>query len=336
MPDLTPESIWKKDKSEILKLINTGVFTRKLKKVDFYAPSFTNYKNRHFHSSLNHFPTFSITGNACALNCKHCGSKVLKSMTATATPSKLYEAAKNLTNEGGLGCLISGGCSLDGSVPLKPFISSITRIKRELGLTVFVHTGILDYDTARELKKAGIEAALIDIIGSDRTIRRICNLDVATENYEQSLKAMNTVGLSFVPHVIVGLENGKLDGEFKALKMISKYTPSALVIIAFMPIPGTEMASVGPPEPGDIAKVVMTARLMFPGIKLALGCMRPKGKNRKETDVLALKAGVDAIAFPSQEAVEFAEEQGYELSFSPYCCAQIYQRATKDFEARAE
>ena len=333
MPDLTPESIWKKDKSEILKLINTGVFTRKLKKVDFYFPSFTNYRNRHFRSSLNHFPTFSITGNACALNCKHCGSKVLKSMTNTATPSKLYEAAKNLTNEGGLGCLISGGCSLDGSVPLKPFISSITRMKRELGLTVFVHTGILDNDTARELKKAGIDAALIDIIGSDRTMSKICNLDVTTENYEQSLKAMSIVGLSFVPHVIVGLENGKLDGEFQALTMISKYTPSALVIIAFLPIPGTEMASVSPPKPSDIAKIIAIARLMFPNIRLALGCMRPKGRDRKETDVLALKAGVDAIAFPSQEVVEFAEKQGYESSFSPYCCAQIYQRGNKEFRS---
>ena len=333
MPDLTPESIWKKDKSEILKLINTGVFTRKLKKVDFYVPSFTNYKNRHFHSSLNHFPTFSITGNACALNCKHCGSKVLKSMTATATPSLLHEAAKNLKKNGGVGCLVSGGCSLDGSVPLKPFISSLARIKRELDLTVFVHTGILDNDTARELKKAGIDAALIDIIGSDRTMSKICNLDVTTENYEQSLKAMSTVGLSFVPHVIVGLENGKLDGEFQALTMISKYTPSALVIIAFLPIPGTEMASVSPPKPSDIAKIIAIARLMFPNIRLALGCMRPKGRSRKETDVLALKAGVDAIAFPSQEAVEFAEKQGYELSFSPYCCAQIYQQGNKEFRS---
>jgi uncharacterized radical SAM superfamily protein len=63
---------------------------------------------------------------------------------------------------------------------------------------------------------------------------------------------------------------------------------------------------------------------MFPEMQIALGCMRPKGKHRDETDVLALKAGVNAIAFPSEKAVAFAEQNYYESSLSPYCCAQIY------------
>jgi uncharacterized radical SAM superfamily protein len=100
-----------------------------------------------------------------------------------------------------------------------------------------------------------------------------------------------------------------------------------LVIIAFMPIHGTEMAKVKPPTPTDIAKVTATARLMLPKTPLVLGCVRPKGKHRAETDVLALKAGADAIAFPSEEAVNYAETQGYALSFSSYCCAQIYADA---------
>ena len=66
---------------------------------------------------------------------------------------------------------------------------------------------------------------------------------------------------------------------------------------------------------------------MLPKTPLVLGCVRPKGKHRHETDILALKAGVDAVAFPSEEAVKYAEEQGYKLSFSSYCCAQIYADA---------
>jgi len=109
--------------------------------------------------------------------------------------------------------------------------------------------------------------------------------------------------------------------------MISSVKPSTLFVIAFMPIHGTAMAKVKPPEPADIAKVTATARLMFPRTPLVLGCMRPNGKHRAETDVLALKAGVDAIAFPSEEAVKHAENQGYAMSFSSYCCAQIYMDA---------
>jgi uncharacterized radical SAM superfamily protein len=106
--------------------------------------------------------------------------------------------------------------------------------------------------------------------------------------------------------------------------MTHQVKPSALVIIAFMPIHGTAMAKTTPPKPADIAKVTLMARQMFPETPLVLGCMRPKGKSRSETDVLALKTGVDAVAFPSEEAVEYAKSKGYRITFSSYCCAQIY------------
>jgi uncharacterized radical SAM superfamily protein len=115
-----------------------------------------------------------------------------------------------------------------------------------------------------------------------------------------------------------------LDGELEALKMVATVKPSALVIIAFMPIHGTIMEKTAPPKPAEIAKVMAIARLMFPKTPLILGCMRPKGRARAETDILALKAGVDAIAFPSEEAVKFAESKGWKTAFSSYCCAQMY------------
>jgi uncharacterized radical SAM superfamily protein len=101
------------------------------------------------------------------------------------------------------------------------------------------------------------------------------------------------------------------------------------VIIAFMPIHGTDMAKSLPPKPVDIAKVSALARQMFPKTPLVLGCMRPKGANRIEIDVLALKAGVDAVAFPSEKAVEYAKSKGYGTVFSSYCCAQMYVDAAK-------
>ena len=265
-----------------------------------------------------------MTGKACALNCRHCGGKLLETMQPTETPEKLFEAATKAKMQGAVGCLVSGGCTSTGSVPLGKFIPVLAKVTSELGLTVIVHTGIIDYPTAVALKSAGVNAALIDIVGSDETIKQVCHLNLTAKNYENSLKALNDAQLNFVPHVIVGLENGKLQGEFQALKMISEFEPSALVIIAFMPIRGTEMERVKPPSPSDIARVIVAARLMFPKTPLALGCMRPKGKLRDETDHLSLRAGVDAIAFPSEKAIRNAEEQGYKTAFSPYCCSQIF------------
>ena len=55
------------------------------------------------------------------------------------------------------------------------------------------------------------------------------------------LRALSLAGIDFVPHVIVGLYNGELKGEFEALNMIKPYKPSALVVISSL-IPGTGMA----------------------------------------------------------------------------------------------
>jgi uncharacterized radical SAM superfamily protein len=324
MAQLPPETVWHASEKKLLSLLAAGTLAPKPKKASFYAPSFMYYKTSHYCSKPTQFPTISVTGKDCALNCKHCNSKVLETMHPARTPEKLFELGTKLKQNGALGCLVSGGCLPDGSVPLTQFIPVLRKIKHELGLTVFVHTGIINTATAEALANAGVDAALIDIISSNETIKEIYNLNMTVEDYENSLTALHRAGLNFVPHIIVGLHDGKLRGELHALKMIAHCKPSALVIIAFTPIRGTAMAEVKPPQPTDIARVTATARLMFPETPLALGCMRPKGKHRAETDILALKAGVNAVAFPSEEAIRYAENEGYEISFSSCCCSQIY------------
>jgi uncharacterized radical SAM superfamily protein len=324
MNELSPETIRHLNEKELRDLLDTDVLVSHPKRIRFYAPSFMYYKTDFYCSSTKDFPTISITGRSCALKCKHCGGKVLETMHPASTPEKLFVLCAKLKRDGALGCLISGGCLPNGYVPLEKFVDTIGKVKQELGLTVFVHTGVIDFNMAKNLKNAEIDAALIDIVGSDDTIREIYNLDVTVADYDNSLKALHKAGIIFVPHVIVGLHYGKLKGEFEALKIISAYEPSALVVIALMPIHGTEMERVEPPKPYEIAKVLMSARLMFPDTPIVLGCMRPKGKHRTETDILAIKSGVNAIAFPAEEAIELARTEGYNVSFSSFCCSQIY------------
>ena len=93
---------------------------------------------------------------------------------------------------------------------LTGFVDALRQIKRELGLTVFVHTGIINFETAVSLKQAGVDAALIDVIGSAETIKKICNLKITPKDYAESLKALDKAELPFVPHVIVGLNEGQI------------------------------------------------------------------------------------------------------------------------------
>lgn len=324
MTTLDADTVWRIPRNELVSLIEEGELPHRDAKIRFYAPSFIYYKTNYFHSVPNAFPSISITGSSCALNCQHCSGKVLETMTPALNPEELVDLCKRLKADGAVGCLISGGCLTDGSVPIDSFVDAIAEVKEKLGLTVVTHTGVVDFSTAQRLKEAGVDAALIDIIGSDETIREVYHLDVSVEDFERSLQAFHESEIPFVPHVLVGLHYGKLKGELKALKMISRYSPSAVITIAFMPIRGTPMEGVIPPEPEDIVRVLATARLLMPETPLALGCMRPKGEHRTRTDMLAVVAGVDAIAFPAEEAIKLAETMNLELSFSSLCCSQIF------------
>jgi len=126
----------------------------------------------------------------------------------------------------------------------------------------------------------------------------------------------------------VGLHYGKLKGELAALKIIARYSPSAVIIIALMPIHGTPMEKVNPPEPEDIARILLIAKLLMPQTPIVLGCMRPKANHRIKTDLFAVKIGVDAIAFPVEEAIQLAESMPLEISFSSLCCSQIFKEIT--------
>ena len=301
------------------------------RKIRFYAPSFIYYKTEHYCSPPTAFPSISVTGSSCALRCKHCRGIVLNTMRPATTPQQLLTLCRGLKNQGAVGVLISGGCQPDGSVPLDRFVDAIAQIKKECGLTIVVHTGVVGRDSARELGNAGVDAALIDIIGSDETVQEIYQLDAKVADYERTLANLSDAGVPLVPHVLVGLHYGKLKGEIQALKMIAKYNPSAVIVISFMPIYGTEMENVLPPTPMDIGKVVLAARLMMPKTPLVLGCMRPKGKHKNETDTLAIKAGVNAIAFPAEAAVVLAEQMRYQVTFSSLCCSQIYADIKRGF-----
>ena len=207
---LTADEVWNLKEEELLAVLESGKLKPLSSIVRFYAPSSTYYRTQQFCSQTNLFPTISVTGSSCALNCKHCGGRVLETMHPATTPQELLQLGKKLKAEGAKGVLVSGGCSPDGSVPLDAFAEVLPQFKHDLGLTVFVHTGITSPKTARLLKAAEVDAALIDVIGSQQTIQNTLNHNATVQDYADSLRALDAAELPIVPHVIVGLDNGKL------------------------------------------------------------------------------------------------------------------------------
>ncbi|ADG07138.1 radical SAM protein [Kyrpidia tusciae] len=288
----------------------------------FAAPSQKYYDTGGYRNERRAFRTISVTGQACALRCEHCGTKVLDGMMPARAPGALAEIGAALVDEGARGVLISGGCLDDGSVPLDRFLEDIGRLK-EKGLKVLVHTGLVRREIARGLKAAGVDQILLDIIGDDRTIREVYHLDRTTEAYRESLRILREEGLSAIPHVVVGLHFGEILGEWEALRMIRDEGASQLVIVALQPLPGTGMAGVRSVSGDEVGKVLAAARIMMPGMPISLGCARPAGPEKRSMERWALRVGVQSIAYPLPETVAYAEQLGIRISYHEQCCSVL-------------
>ena len=266
------------------------------------------------------YPALSVTGRDCAQHCAHCGGALLQSMPDVSKPDSLLEKCRALEAQGVQGVLLSGGCDGRGRVPWKNFIRAIAEVKRQTGLFVSVHCGMLDAPTARDLKSAGADQALIDIIGSAETYYKVYHLEDGPELLDSSLEALAQAGLPVVPHIVAGLHFGRLLGESWALEIVARHPPALLVIVACMTLPGTDMAGMTPPGAREVCGVILRARELMPDTEISLGCARPR-KGAADLEELALLAGVNRMALPSQEAVAMAASMGLEAQFRKTCCS---------------
>lgn len=294
-------------------------------KVHFYTPEMIHYETS-FHTNLSKykFPAISITGRWCELNCKHCGGILLRSMIPATSPDKLYTVCEEIANAGGVGCLISGGSVKEGYVPLKPFVPTIRKIKEKFNLKVLVHTGFPTKDVIEEIISTNIDGILLDIVGSETTIKEIFNVDFPVDRYEEILSILNENNIHVIPHIVVGLHYGNLLGEKRALEIISRHNVSAIVIVVFMPLPGSKMENIRPPSVISVAKIMAAARLIKPNTPLLLGCARPRGYYKISIDAVGLRLGVNGIAYPSPEAFIISKKMGLTPVPHDTCCGLIW------------
>lgn len=291
-----------------------------------YSPTAYPYKiDEHQQVSRHNFISISVTGTSCSLQCDHCQGRLLKGMEPAMTPDQLVQVCNEVRMRGAEGVLISGGSDSKGHVPLSQFGEAIKTATLELGLKVVVHTGLVDEGTVQLLKEASINAAMLDIIGSREVSERVYHLEDGPNLMEKSLELLHAADIPTVPHVLVGLDYGSLGGEMEALDMISRTDPAGVVIIALSPLRKTPMASAKPPSAESIGRVLTIARLAMKETPVLLGCARPIGQHKIDTDRYALQSGVNGIAYISQEGVDYAKSLGLKPVFRDVCCSLAYE-----------
>jgi len=285
------------------------------------APSPKRYIMSHYQNRPNRFVNISVTGTACALNCDHCNKQLLRDMIPAKTSEDLMKLGDSLIEKGCEGVLISGGADKDGQVPLMDQAEGIKYLKG-LGLKVIVHTGIVDEETAKMLKEAGVDQVLLDIIGAEQTMKDVYHLDSKPAVFEQTLGMLKEMGLSIAPHIVIGLHYGKIVGDYEALRMVSSVDPDIIVLVVLSPMNETTMEGVEPPPPEEIARLGAIARILNPNTKLTFGCASPP-KTRMITEELLIRAGINTITYPMDETIDLAHGLGLKTDFKEICCSLI-------------
>lgn len=276
------------------------------------------------YNPTNKFPAISITGSKCDLQCEHCNKKYLDGMKHLSTNEDLEKFLIELSQNNGIGALISGGSQDDGSVPLFDFLDTIKRIKSQTNLIINTHTGLLKEETAKKLAEANVDIVSFDINMDEEIIKNIYHLDKDLIEYEKAVEILEKYNLNIVPHICIGLYYGKLHKEINSIKFIrnSIDNPSLIVIIALIP-PKNSKVHFETPKPIDIAKVIAIIRFVFPKTEISLGCMRPRGSIKTEVEKYAIKAGITRIEIPSKDTLKWLKKVDPQIQFKFFsaCCA---------------
>jgi hypothetical protein len=292
--------------------------TLSLPSIRFYTPTFRAYETDELKGcGRNSFPAFSVTGPACALQCDHCRAKILEPMIPATSPQQLEAKVRDLVLLQDLrGFLLSGGSNRRNEVPYERYFPTIERLKRDFPyLRIALHSALLDEASAKGMASAGVDVAMLDVIGARETISEVYHLDRPVADFEATLAALCATEMEVVPHIVIGLHYGRLLGEMTALDIVARHGIDALVLVVLMPF------YAAPETP--FAEIVLAARERIAERPVQLGCARPAGRHKVLTDAYAVMAGLDGIAFPAEGAVAVANAIGRPVDQEHACCSMV-------------
>ncbi len=291
--------------------------------IRFSTPTFKDYASTELRGcSKNSFPAFSITGGACGLDCDHCRAKILAPMLSATSPEMLDRKVRHLIATQGLqGFLLSGGSNRRNEIHYERFYPVVERLKRDHpALRIAIHTALTNLAGARSMEAAGVDTAMMDVIGAEATIREVYHLDRPVADFEATLEALCATSMEITPHIVIGLHYGRMLGEAAALDIVARHAVTSLVLVVVMPFyaaPGTFEV----PGTTEVGRIFAAARRRLAGRQVLLGCARPPGMHKRVTDTYAVLAGLDGIAFPADGAVAVARAIGRPVEQRHACCS---------------
>jgi uncharacterized radical SAM superfamily protein len=291
----------------------------------FSIPGTVSYHDNALPCRESRFAAISVTGSHCDLRCGHCKGKLLESMIPAEDPETFLQVAERLRLDGSHGILLSGGADKQGEVPLSKFVPAIKVVKeKDPQFKIIAHSGLIRREIAEELKDAGVDQILLDIIGDDDTIREVYHLTKRVEDYEETLWMLKEMGHRLAPHIIIGHHFGEIRGEWRALEMVTRVGVETIVLVIFKTLLPVGENHFKIPKPEETSRISAIARILNPRIPIRMGCIRPAHPWKAEMEKGFIDSGVNTIAYPLQGTIDYAKEIGLKTKFIEMCCSLIY------------
>ena len=253
------------------------------------------------------YPSISITGRKCWLMCSYCWGRYLGGMIHVEKPEELYSIASKLYMEKAYGMLISGGFTRKGYLPVEPYIPIISSIKKEYGLILSIHPGLVERDLMIALRDAGVDIVDYELVLDSYILRILKHLEISVEDHIRHFKEMIEYGPPHViPHIPLGFTRDD-QWVYEAIELLKEYDPEIIVFLVNM---GSTRDIID-----RVVRVLEKARSKLSG-EISLGCMRPFNLKKELDRIVIERELVDRIVNPLREHIRY-----YGLRVVETCCS---------------
>ena len=210
---------------------------------------------------------------SCPENCAFCAQSNRSGAKIDAYPlvsvETMLEQAKKASAQGSTRYgIVTSGRTVRKGKELDQICKAISIIARELPIKPCASLGILDLESLKQLKEAGLTRYHHNLETAESYFKVICS----TRNYKDqtdTVRNAKEAGLSVCSGGIFGLGENKTQ-RVELLETIRGLEVDSVPVNFLNPIPGTPLENMKELSPLECLKIIAVARLMLPSINIRI------------------------------------------------------------------
>ena len=210
---------------------------------------------------------------SCPENCAFCAqssrSKAKIDVYPLVSVETMVAQARKASEQGAARYgIVTSGRTVRKGKELDQICRAVSIIARDLPIKPCASLGILDFESLKQLKEAGLTRYHHNLETAESYFKVICS----TRNYKDqtaTVRNAEKAGLSVCSGGIFGLGESK-DQRVELLETIRELDVDSVPVNFLNPIPGTPLENTKQLTPLDCLKIIAVARLMLPNTNIRI------------------------------------------------------------------